>query len=171
MGQYGSELLDARSPGARGATTIRDDNAMNIGDWLPVMATFSACWQNNHHLSSPAPHHARLRRVRLRLHDGPGHGCIGTGQAVRDRCGQAKRRGAVGARSQPVSARCGASRLKGASNCLKKPRGTGTADQAVTLRQSSSWEDSECRNQRSMNGRWMAKLTSTASGCAAWCQW
>jgi sn-1 stearoyl-lipid 9-desaturase len=26
-----------------------DDNAMNIGDWLPVMATFSACWQNNHH--------------------------------------------------------------------------------------------------------------------------
>jgi fatty-acid desaturase len=25
------------------------DNAMNIGDWLPVMATFSACWQNNHH--------------------------------------------------------------------------------------------------------------------------
>ena len=26
-----------------------DDNAMNIGDWLPVTATFSACWQNNHH--------------------------------------------------------------------------------------------------------------------------
>lgn len=26
-----------------------DDNAMNIGDWLPVMATFSACFQNNHH--------------------------------------------------------------------------------------------------------------------------
>jgi fatty-acid desaturase len=26
-----------------------NDNAMNIGDWLPVMATFSACWQNNHH--------------------------------------------------------------------------------------------------------------------------
>ena len=26
-----------------------DDNAMNIGDWLPVMATFSACLQNNHH--------------------------------------------------------------------------------------------------------------------------
>ncbi len=25
------------------------DNAMNIGDWFPVMATFSACWQNNHH--------------------------------------------------------------------------------------------------------------------------
>ena len=25
------------------------DNAMNIGDWLPVTATFSACWQNNHH--------------------------------------------------------------------------------------------------------------------------
>jgi len=25
------------------------DNAMNIGDWLPVAATFSACWQNNHH--------------------------------------------------------------------------------------------------------------------------
>jgi fatty-acid desaturase len=22
---------------------------MNIGDWLPVTATFSACWQNNHH--------------------------------------------------------------------------------------------------------------------------
>jgi stearoyl-CoA desaturase (delta-9 desaturase) len=26
-----------------------DDNAVNIGDWLPVTATFSACWQNNHH--------------------------------------------------------------------------------------------------------------------------
>jgi fatty-acid desaturase len=26
-----------------------NDNAMNIGDWLPVMATFSACLQNNHH--------------------------------------------------------------------------------------------------------------------------
>jgi len=25
------------------------DNAMNIGDWLPVTMTFSACWQNNHH--------------------------------------------------------------------------------------------------------------------------
>jgi stearoyl-CoA desaturase (delta-9 desaturase) len=29
------------------------DNAMNIGDWLPVTATFSACLQNNHH-HSPA---------------------------------------------------------------------------------------------------------------------
>ncbi len=28
---------------------VATDNAMNIGDWLPVMATFSACWQNNHH--------------------------------------------------------------------------------------------------------------------------
>jgi stearoyl-CoA desaturase (delta-9 desaturase) len=27
------------------------DNAMNIGEWLPVMATFSACLQNNHHHS------------------------------------------------------------------------------------------------------------------------
>ena len=27
------------------------DNAMNIGDWQPVMATFSACLQNNHHHS------------------------------------------------------------------------------------------------------------------------
>lgn len=26
-----------------------DDNAMNIGHWLPVTATFSACLQNNHH--------------------------------------------------------------------------------------------------------------------------
>src|SRR5579862_2232472 len=26
-----------------------DDNAMNIGEWLPVTATFSACLQNNHH--------------------------------------------------------------------------------------------------------------------------
>lgn len=33
------------------------DNAMNIGDWLPVMATFSACWQNNHH------HHCHLLRT------------------------------------------------------------------------------------------------------------
>jgi len=29
------------------------DNAMNISDWLPVTATFSACLQNNHH-HSPA---------------------------------------------------------------------------------------------------------------------
>lgn len=29
------------------------DNAMNIGDWLPVTITFSACLQNNHH-HSPA---------------------------------------------------------------------------------------------------------------------
>jgi stearoyl-CoA desaturase (delta-9 desaturase) len=27
------------------------DNAVNIGDWLPVTATFSACLQNNHHHS------------------------------------------------------------------------------------------------------------------------
>lgn len=33
------------------------DNAMNIGDWLPVMATFSACWQNNHH------HYSHLLRT------------------------------------------------------------------------------------------------------------
>ncbi len=29
------------------------DNAMNIGEWLPVTVTFSACLQNNHH-HSPA---------------------------------------------------------------------------------------------------------------------
>ncbi len=36
----------------RWGTRVYDDagdNAMNIGDWLPVTATFSACWQNNHH--------------------------------------------------------------------------------------------------------------------------
>jgi stearoyl-CoA desaturase (delta-9 desaturase) len=33
------------------------DNAMNIGDWLPVMATFSACLQNNHH------HHSSFFRL------------------------------------------------------------------------------------------------------------
>src|SRR5262245_30585392 len=33
------------------------DNAMNIGDWLPVTATFSACLQNNHHHH---PHFLRL---------------------------------------------------------------------------------------------------------------
>jgi stearoyl-CoA desaturase (delta-9 desaturase) len=27
------------------------DNAMNVGEWLPVTATFSACLQNNHHHS------------------------------------------------------------------------------------------------------------------------
>ncbi len=27
------------------------DNAMNIGEWLPVTVTFSACLQNNHHHS------------------------------------------------------------------------------------------------------------------------
>ncbi|HEY3740757.1 MAG TPA: hypothetical protein VGL53_12985, partial [Bryobacteraceae bacterium] len=31
--------------------------AMNIGDWLPVTATFSACLQNNHH------HSPRLLRL------------------------------------------------------------------------------------------------------------
>jgi fatty-acid desaturase len=30
---------------------------VNIGDWLPVTATFSACWQNNHH---HYPHLLRL---------------------------------------------------------------------------------------------------------------
>lgn len=33
------------------------DNAMNIAEWLPVMATFSACLQNNHH---HYPHLLRL---------------------------------------------------------------------------------------------------------------
>lgn len=34
-----------------------EDNAMNIGEWLPVTATFSACLQNNHH------HSPRLLRL------------------------------------------------------------------------------------------------------------
>jgi stearoyl-CoA desaturase (delta-9 desaturase) len=34
-----------------------DDNAMNIGDWLPVTSTFSACLQNNHH------HYPRFLRL------------------------------------------------------------------------------------------------------------
>ncbi len=29
-----------------------NDNAANIGEWLPVTATFSACLQNNHHHSA-----------------------------------------------------------------------------------------------------------------------
>lgn len=33
------------------------DNAMNVGEWLPVTATFSACLQNNHH------HSPRLLRL------------------------------------------------------------------------------------------------------------
>jgi sn-1 stearoyl-lipid 9-desaturase len=33
------------------------DNAMNIGEWLPITATFSACLQNNHH------HHPSLLRL------------------------------------------------------------------------------------------------------------
>lgn len=36
-----------------------DDNAMNIGEWFPVTATFSACWQNNHH------HHPGFMRTTL----------------------------------------------------------------------------------------------------------
>jgi sn-1 stearoyl-lipid 9-desaturase len=35
----------------------QQDNAMNIGEWLPVTATFSACLQNNHH------HYPRLLRL------------------------------------------------------------------------------------------------------------
>lgn len=31
------------------------DNAMNIKDWLPVTATFSACFQNNHHHNPSLP--------------------------------------------------------------------------------------------------------------------
>jgi sn-1 stearoyl-lipid 9-desaturase len=34
-----------------------NDNAMNIGEWLPITATFSACLQNNHH------HHPGLLRM------------------------------------------------------------------------------------------------------------
>jgi fatty-acid desaturase len=34
-----------------------EDNAMNVGEWLPVTATFSACLQNNHH------HSPRLLRL------------------------------------------------------------------------------------------------------------
>jgi fatty-acid desaturase len=37
-----------------------DDNTMNIADWLPVTATFSACLQNNHHHS---PQFLRLSHV------------------------------------------------------------------------------------------------------------
>lgn len=33
------------------------DNAMNIGNWIAVTLTFSACWQNNHH---HAPRFVRL---------------------------------------------------------------------------------------------------------------
>jgi stearoyl-CoA desaturase (delta-9 desaturase) len=33
------------------------DNAMNLGEWLPVTASFSACYQNNHH------HHPSLMRL------------------------------------------------------------------------------------------------------------
>ena len=36
---------------------VAHDNAMNIGEWLPVTATFSACLQNNHH------HHSSLLRL------------------------------------------------------------------------------------------------------------
>jgi len=38
-----------------------DDNAMNIDHWLPVLLTFSACLQNNHHHS---PRFIRLSHVR-----------------------------------------------------------------------------------------------------------
>jgi fatty-acid desaturase len=38
-----------------------EDNAMNIGDWLPVTATFSACLQNNHH---HYPHFLRMSHDR-----------------------------------------------------------------------------------------------------------
>ena len=36
---------------------VPEDNAMNIGEWLPVTATWSACLQNNHH------RHAGLLRL------------------------------------------------------------------------------------------------------------
>src|SRR5262249_7535981 len=69
-----------------------DDNAMNIGDWLPVTATFSACLQNNHHhhpqflrLSPPAHHYALGLRVRLRLPDGAAHEGPGSGEGVAHR--------------------------------------------------------------------------------------
>jgi hypothetical protein len=44
-----------------------DDNAMNIGEWLPVTATFSACLQNNHHHYPGLAAKPRQIRIRLRI--------------------------------------------------------------------------------------------------------
>ena len=63
-----------------------DDNAMNIGEWLPVTATFSACLQNNHH---HYPQFFRLShspgRVRLRLPGGAPDETPGPGEALEHR--------------------------------------------------------------------------------------
>ena len=62
------------------------DNAMNIGEWLPVTITFSACLQNNHHHSpgAAAPEPRRIR-VRLRLPGRQGHEGAGPGEGDRAR--------------------------------------------------------------------------------------
>ena len=57
VGQYGSKLLDPHANLGYRRYHDDDDNAMNIGEWLPVTATFSACFQNNHH------HYPRLLRL------------------------------------------------------------------------------------------------------------
>ena len=55
-GSHGSESIGPTTVGLALGVMTMTDNAMNIGDWLPVMATFSACWQNNDH------HYAHLLR-------------------------------------------------------------------------------------------------------------
>ena len=102
------------------------DNAMNIGEWLPVMATFSACLQNNHH---HYPHLLRLSHaddgVRLRLHDREGHGRARAGHALED--GNGKTFGPGGFTAHPLeglsehSSVAAYRPMNGSMNCLKKP--------------------------------------------------
>ena len=74
VGEHGPELLDARSPlgheALRRSRRQRDEHrrlAAGDGDVQRLLA------EQPSPLSSPAPHHSRSWRVRLRLHDGPGH--------------------------------------------------------------------------------------------------
>ena len=104
---------------------------MNIGDWLPVMATFSACWQNNHH------HYPHL----LRTTHAPGEFDFGYMTVrVMSALGLVKPSG--DRRRTSHSDSCSPeltlyatprSRVNGATSCAKKPLRHFAANQAVAL--------------------------------------
>ena len=100
---------------------VASDNAMNIGDWLPVMATFSACWQNNHHryphllrtTHDPAEFDFGYITVRVMS-------ALGLVKASTYGNAQTQRPGARGSHALTADF-C---RLNGATNCAKNPAGT-----------------------------------------------
>ncbi len=104
---------------------VATDNAMNIGDWLPVMATFSACWQNNHHRY---PHLLRTTHDDAEFDfgysDRSRDECVGASEGFENRNAQTHRSGAGGGHAvAAVFWRLSFCRLNGAINCAKNPAG------------------------------------------------